>query len=226
MKQTIVGQLKTIKKMEKQCKTCKEIKNMGDFHKSTRYKDGKYYMCKTCVNAGNKAYRDKNKEAFSKTRKKNYERNIDKMRKEKREYYAKNTDAKREYDLVYRVENKEKIKEYKKVWDSQDRQKIQSRIKRNLRRRIIHVIQSGYKSDSTMNLLGCSIDFFLDYLEKQFDSTMNWENYGQFGWHIDHILPCDSFDLTLEVEQRKCFHYSNLRPLWWTDNLSKSKKIL
>jgi hypothetical protein len=104
--------------------------------------------------------------------------------------------------------------------------KIQSRIKRNLRRRIIHVVQSGYKSHSTMVLLGCDIDFFLQHLENQFDSIMTWKNYGQFGWHIDHIIPCDAFDLTLEEEQKKCFHYSNLRPLWWVDNLKKSKKII
>lgn len=212
--------------MEKQCKICKEIKENDDFPKSTRYKDGKDYMCKICRNVVNKVYRDKNIEIVKKARKIYYDENVDKMRKEKREYNAKHTDTKREYDLIYRVENKDKIKEYKKVWDKEDRYKIQSRIKRNLRRRIIHVIQSGYKSDSTMNLLGCSIDFFLEYLSKQFDNKMNWDNYGQYGWHIDHILPCDSFDLTLEEAQRKCFHYTNLRPLWWTDNLSKSKKIL
>ena len=212
--------------MEKQCKICKEIKAIESFPKSQRYKDGIDYMCKICRNATNKAYRETNKETVKKARKVYYDENADKMRAEKREYYSKNKEAKREYDIVYRVQNKEKISEYKKVWDEKDRLKIQSRIKRNLRRRIIHVIQSGYKSDSTMNLLGCDIDFFLKHLEQQFESTMNWENYGQFGWHIDHIIPCDAFDLTLEEEQKKCFHYSNLQPLWWSDNLSKSKKIL
>ncbi len=212
--------------MEKYCKICKETKETDDFPKSQRYKDGRDYMCKTCRNATNKSYRDNNLEAAKKARKIYYDENIDKMRAEKRQYNAKHTDAKREYDLVYRVENKEKIRAYQKVWDKKDREKVQSRIKRNLRRRIIHVIQSGYKSDSTMNLLGCDISFFLNHLEKLFDDTMNWDNYGQFGWHIDHIIPCDSFDLTLEEEQRKCFHYTNLQPLWWSDNLSKSKKIL
>jgi hypothetical protein len=54
---------------------------------------------------------------------------------------------------------------------------------------------------------------------------MTWQNYGYYGWHIDHIKPCASFDLRKPSEQRKCFHYSNLQPLWAKDNLQKSDKI-
>jgi hypothetical protein len=55
---------------------------------------------------------------------------------------------------------------------------------------------------------------------------MSWENYGLYGWHIDHILPCSSFDLLKPEEQRKCFHWSNMQPLWARDNLRKSAKII
>jgi hypothetical protein len=55
---------------------------------------------------------------------------------------------------------------------------------------------------------------------------MTWDNYGKKGWHVDYILPCASFDLTKEEEQKKCFHYTNLQPLWWLDNIKKSDKIL
>ena len=48
------------------------------------------------------------------------------------------------------------------------------------------------------------------------------ENYGTFGWHIDHIRPCSSFDLTDLEQQKQCFHYTNLQPLWWFDNIKKS----
>jgi hypothetical protein len=73
--------------------------------------------------------------------------------------------------------------------------------------------------------LGCSSwDELKNYLEKQFTCGMNWENMGE--WHIDHIIPCSSFDLTNIEQQMKCFHYSNLQPLWAKDNLSKSNKIL
>jgi hypothetical protein len=53
---------------------------------------------------------------------------------------------------------------------------------------------------------------------------MSWNNYGIKGWHIDHIKPCSSFDLSDLEQQKKCFHYTNLQPLWWYDNLIKSDK--
>ena len=52
---------------------------------------------------------------------------------------------------------------------------------------------------------------------------MNWNNIGK--WHIDHIKPCKSFDLTKSDEQKKCFHYTNLQPLWALDNIKKGAKI-
>lgn len=54
---------------------------------------------------------------------------------------------------------------------------------------------------------------------------MSWENHNQWGWHIDHIIPCISFDLTNPKEIKKCFNYKNLQPLWWFDNLSKGGNI-
>jgi hypothetical protein len=70
--------------------------------------------------------------------------------------------------------------------------------------------------------MGCSIAYAYAYLEAQFAEGMSWENYGE--WHIDHIRPCASFDLEDPVQQRECFHYTNLQPLWAKDNLSKSDK--
>lgn len=52
---------------------------------------------------------------------------------------------------------------------------------------------------------------------------MNWENYGYYGWHVDHIQPCNTFDLTKPEELKQAFNYKNLRPLWWNENLSRPK---
>ena len=72
---------------------------------------------------------------------------------------------------------------------------------------------------SSSDLLGCSIQDARRYLEDQFTKGMSWENHGE--WHIDHRKPCASFDLTNVEEQRVCFHYTNLQPLWASENLSK-----
>jgi hypothetical protein len=94
------------------------------------------------------------------------------------------------------------------------------RILKNLRSRI-RVAIKGVKSDTTENLLGCTIPEFKAYLESKFLPGMSWENYGKFGWHIDHIIPCAKFDLTTEEGQRACFIYTNQQPLFWQDNLKK-----
>jgi predicted nucleic acid-binding Zn ribbon protein len=65
----------------------------------------------------------------------------------------------------------------------------------------------------------------LSYFESKFKEGMTWENYGWYGWHIDHIRPCSSFDLTNSEELKKCFHYTNLQPLWGMDNMSKGNKL-
>ena len=92
-------------------------------------------------------------------------------------------------------------------------------LRHNLRSRINQAINRNFKSGHTLELLGCSIDYLRDYLEKQFESGMSWDNYGE--WHIDHIIPCSYFDLTDPIQQRICFNYRNLQPLWGKENDSK-----
>ncbi len=84
------------------------------------------------------------------------------------------------------------------------------------------------KSTSTIGLLGCSIAKLRLHLERKFLPGMTWRNYG-YGddkWHIDHVRPIASFrDLADPAQQRCCFHYSNLQPLWQPDNLRKGAKL-
>jgi hypothetical protein len=72
--------------------------------------------------------------------------------------------------------------------------------------------------------IGCALAELSAHLEKQFKNGMTWQNYGQ--WHIDHIIPCAKFDLTDSEQQRKCFHFSNLQPLWAIENIVKSNKLV
>ena len=101
---------------------------------------------------------------------------------------------------------------------------INFKIKENLRNRIYCVLNRNAKSEHTLDLLGCSVEELRTNLEKQFTKGMNWSNYGRKGWVVDHIKPCASFDLSKASEQRKCFHYTNLQPLWAKDNLEKGIK--
>lgn len=82
----------------------------------------------------------------------------------------------------------------------------------------------GKKCKSTIGLVGCEIIELKKHLESKFKPGMTWDNRGLFGWHIDHIRPCSSFDLSDPEQQKACFHYTNLQPLWWDDNLKKSDR--
>jgi tetratricopeptide (TPR) repeat protein len=85
-------------------------------------------------------------------------------------------------------------------------------------------IKLNCKKTSSTELLGCNLSEYRLYLESKFTEGMNWDNYGRKGWHIDHIIPCASFNLSDYNQQKQCFHYTNTQPLWWWDNLKKSAK--
>ena len=91
-----------------------------------------------------------------------------------------------------------------------------------LRCRTRSALKGKGKSKRTMMLVGCTLAELRAHLENQFVAGMSWENYGK--WHVDHIRPCVSFDLLDPDQQAKCFHFSNLQPLWAIDNFRKSGK--
>ena len=92
-----------------------------------------------------------------------------------------------------------------------------------LRSRIGKVLKGHNKYSATVELLGCTIEELWTHLENKFTEGMTRENHGK--WHIDHIMPCASFDLTKPEQQAKCFHYTNLQPLWALDNTRKGKNV-
>ncbi len=102
----------------------------------------------------------------------------------------------------------------------------QYRLSQNLRSRIHYALKSQRvrKQDRTFDLVGCSIEALRVHLQSQFTEGMTWENYGS-GWHCDHKLPVIHFDLTDPAQQRICFHFENLQPLWGPENHRKSDKL-
>lgn len=101
------------------------------------------------------------------------------------------------------------------------------RIVSNLRGRLCNALKGSKKHGSAVRDLGCSIEELKQHLERQFYShpdtgeMMTWENYGKYGWHIDHIIPLVSFNLGNRDQLLKACHYTNLQPLWAIDNLKK-----
>ena len=164
-------------------------------------------------------YKDKKK--HNESRRKSYYRNIETERKSSLEYYHKNKDEINER----RKKNKTKIRKRQRKYEKNKwLTDVQYRIGKNIRRRIREVLKGNSKSEETIKLLGCSISELEKYLESKFIENMSWDNYGVNGWHIDHIKPCASFDLTDPEQQKECFHYSNLQPLWATDNIKKGSR--
>jgi len=167
-------------------------------------------------------------------RRKSYLKNKEKIKI----YNSKYRKKKKEYFKNYYKINKERLLTYKKVYEKNNKNKInikknKYRIKKykedlkykllnNLRRRVLNALKNNSKSNSTVNLLGCSIEELWIHLEKSFKPGMTRENHGR--WHVDHIRPCASFDLSKPEEQVKCFHYTNLQALWAHENLSKGAK--
>jgi hypothetical protein len=140
----------------------------------------------------------------------------------RRKYYNNNAEEAKLYAKEYRQNNPEKVRIAKRNWARKARKEnIQYKMKLTLRNRINKALSRISKTSSTFELLGCDIVTFMKYIESKFSEGMNWSNHGIHGWHIDHIKPCVSFDLTKPEEQEKCFHYTNLQPLWAEDNLSK-----
>lgn len=114
-------------------------------------------------------------------------------------------------------------REYEKRWKNEDKSR---RIAASIRCKLWELLMGQRKHYKFREMLGCDDTFLKKHLESLFIDGMSWDNYGQYGWHVDHIIPLSSFDLKDPTQQLMCTHWSNLQPLWWQDNLSKGSKIL
>ena len=160
-------------------------------------------------------------------------------RKYTEEQYQKRLAWMREYAKEYKRNNKEKIAAYKKIYNKThkiDRAEYQAayfkkrmqtdlfyRLRVRLRTRIKMAIKKNLKHGSTVNDLGCSIDFLKVYIESKFYGNMSWDNWGDV-WELDHIKPLFKFDLTKRKQLLKACHYTNLQPLTVEDHRKKTNK--
>ncbi len=159
-----------------------------------------------------KKWRQENRQKSRDAVRKSYYKNHAERLKDRREYYKKN----KQKENKYRV----------RLAMGKYRSNPESWIIMNLRSRLLRVLNRGTqklrKSGHTYKLLGADIGMIKKYLEKKFKKGMTWNNRGK--WHIDHIKPLSSFDLSKSEQQQRAFHYTNLQPLWAKDNLKKGNK--
>jgi len=139
----------------------------------------------------------------------------------------------------YRDENKTIVKVRKDRWKNENREQhnayhrkytnerrkvdINYRLLKQMRSRMSSALRRNHKSAKTMELTGCTMEFLRAYLESKFEDGMSWDNYGV--WHIDHIIACANFNMADPEQQRICFHYTNLQPMWGEQNLKKGARL-
>lgn len=147
------------------------------------------------------------------------QRNREHIKQQRREYKRRNAAQIAAKMQQYRKSHRPQINARKRYRLKTD---TKFRLAHSLRRRISNAMSGFSKSAPTLKLLGCSLDALRAHLEQQFVDGMSWENRSE--WHIDHIRPVASFDLQDPAQQRACFHYSNMQPLWARDNLQKGAR--
>ena len=191
----------------KECSKCKKTKDSSSFY----YRSDKPHLlqshCIACIKVKRKKYRLENIEAVKRKDliycKKNRKKRIAYGKK----YYIKTKAIRADY-LRFRYHNDSLFK-------------LQSLI----RTRIRSAIKKNAKSGSSLELLGCSVAFFKQYFESLFDETMTWNKFMRGEIQIDHIIPCHSFDFSKKQEQKRCFNYKNLQPLYAKENREKWYKM-
>ena len=124
---------------------------------------------------------------------------------------------------LWRSKNKHRITGYMRKRRESSAVRMMDAVRARVHRALTR--QKAWKTGKTVDMLGCSVEELRAHLEKLFAPGMTWDNWGRYGWHIDHKVPLAAFDLKTEEGQRSAMHYSNLQPLWASDNLKKWKHL-
>jgi len=199
------------------CKYCEKNKDISEFNAKNKSR------CKPCIKEYSKGYSKKYYEVHKeslKTQIKEYrDNNLEKARAVSRQYYTNNRASILIANKKYREINRHKVNEY---FVNRRQRDLSFRLACNMRVRLSEAVSGKNKSASAIKDLGCSLDELRLHLESQFKPGMTWENYGE--WHIDHIRPLVSFDLSNSKQAKTACHYTNLQPLWAEENFSKGGK--
>jgi hypothetical protein len=185
---------------KKHCHNCSNTLPVSSFAKNKSRKDGYQTQCRVCMSK----------------RRKNM-----------------STEKRREYKVTYKQtlrDNpvlKERADVVRRKYDNDRyRENIEHRLKTIVSVHIRSALNEEYEPH-VFKHLGYTPTQLKEHLESQFDSRMSWDTHGQYGWHIDHIVPQSSLPFTDYTDENflKCWSLDNLQPLWWDENLAKSNKI-
>ena len=235
----------------KVCSKCKVEKELTEFSKNSRSKDGLRCNCKECNAVYKKLYHQKNRDKlveyskeynknnkdkskeYSKNYRKNNKNKISNYQKEYREKYKEEFKEKRFNYVIknkekisdYRLKNKKKYIGYSVKWKNKKiKEDYLFRFKLKTRSLIYKSFKRGQnnfiKYSRTEEILGCTMQEFVDFILLKLTEGMTLENYGE--WHLDHIIPMSS--AKTEEEVIKLNHYTNFQPLWAIDNFKKGNK--
>lgn len=217
------------------CSKCGQEKDLSLFNNDKSKADGKYPSCSGCKKVADKEYRTKNLEKKRSKDRDYYQENSEAIKKRANDWYKENKERHIERMRQYYKENYKQIKETQKKWDDLNRDKIREYFRLKYENDINHrlkVLLNGRlrqcvktKGKHSFEYLACSIEYFKSWIEHQFNDQMSWDNISEY-WHLDHVIPCASFDLTKEEEIHKCYNWSNIRPLNKVENLSKGAKVI
>jgi hypothetical protein len=149
----------------------------------------------------------------------NRETALAKMREDSRRRYAAEPDLYRERTRRWKADNPERARDYCRARRATPRGRVEKAIRAAASRM---VGRGAAKRAGAVELLGCTVEEARAYIEARFEPGMSWANHG--AWHIDHVRPIASFDLSDPEQVRACAHFTNLQPLWAEENLSKGAR--
>jgi hypothetical protein len=172
-----------------------------------------------------KEYRKSNAQRISQLRKERYAKKRELILKQSKDSYLRHRDRRVSDAIDYynRVKDtpefREKSRRRQAAWRAKS---PENQLVHNLRTRLSSIVSSSgcKKSCRTMEMLGCDKAFLKQWLEERFLDGMTWENYGE--WSIDHIVPLSCSKTADGLTE--LFHYSNLTPVWASDNSSKCNR--
>lgn len=176
------------------------------------------------IYAAHKAWRDKNADHVREKARENYHKNPQAQKARKDKYQASHIEQVKESRHKYKVENRQRYADY-------EREKRHSNPEYRFKTSFVHLMslyrkKTGYTGGKgTWEMVGCDFETFLAHIQSQFEEGMTMDNYGHRGgcWNIDHIVPISTAKTNDDIERLN--HYTNLRPMWASDNYKKNKKM-